>query len=122
MDFFINPVYIIISCTSVPTFHYKCVLLITCNRDTISKNITRCMRNLYFGLHYTYMVINIRFSSRDFSFCQQVHCVKSQQSLSGSLCVHKYSGCIINHPCGSNLKVIHKNSYVAVCCAEKSYA
>ena len=37
-QFFINPVNKLISHNSVPTFNYKCVLLITYNPDNMSNN------------------------------------------------------------------------------------
>ena len=50
MQFLNNPDKIIISCNYVPSFHYKCVLLITYNPDNISKKLLHVHGFLYFGL------------------------------------------------------------------------
>ena len=48
--FFIDPVNIIISCVSMPSFHYNCVLLITYNPDNVMKNNSNEVSVLYYKL------------------------------------------------------------------------
>ena len=75
------------------TFNYKGVLLITYNRNNISKELHVCgvsSLGSAYTIHIYGMVMNIRFNSSDFAIIRDVHCVESKRSLCGSLCMLEY--------------------------------
>ena len=77
IQFLTNPVNIIISYNSMPTFHYRCVLLIVYNPENTYQNNNSAYADFLVWPPpiLSLYVLNIQFSSVDFGFIRKVHCV-----------------------------------------------